>query len=167
MINAGWNHFAAVVDRNLDELRLYLNGALAGSDSLPAGFGNIDGGADNVAIGSLRSPAGVLDSFYTGALDEIRLWGVVRTQQEIQDNMNLEVESATGLIARWGLNDGAPSPTAADSIGSNDGTLNDPTWIDTGLVDLSGECASTPIPDCINCATDVDCDDSDLCTVDS
>ena len=113
--NAGqWNHFAAVVDRGAGQLRLYLNGAMAGSGSLPAGFGSIEGGANNVAIGSLRSGGGVLESFYTGALDEIRLWDGVRTLQEIQDNMNREIASALGLIARsWGHYDDFTTNMAA------------------------------------------------------
>ncbi|MDH3785954.1 MAG: hypothetical protein OEV00_11585, partial [Acidobacteriota bacterium] len=167
-VNAGqWNHFAAVLDRNLDELRLYLNGALAASSALPAGFAGIEGGTDNVAIGALRNgTTGVLDTFYTGALDEIRLWGVARTQQEIQDDMNLEVTSAPGLIARWGLNEGSPSSTTADSVGMNDGTLNGATWIAGGLAPL-GQCSITAVPGCIPCSSDPECTDSNPCTLNS
>jgi hypothetical protein len=63
-------------------------------------------------------------------VDEVRIWNVARTPAEIQGNLFNELTSGTGLIARWGLNDGSGS-TASNSIGGGvNGTLvASPTWV--------------------------------------
>jgi hypothetical protein len=57
--------------------------------------------------------------FYTGSIDDVRVWNVVRTQTEIQDNMNTELlGSETGLVAYYPLNQGiaAGDNTAIASV---------------------------------------------------
>ena len=45
--------------------------------------------------------------FYSGSIDDVRVWNVIRTQTEIQNNMNTELlGSETGLVAYYPLNQG-------------------------------------------------------------
>ena len=45
--------------------------------------------------------------FYTGNIDDVRVWNVIRTQVQIQDNMNSElVGNETGLVAYYTFNQG-------------------------------------------------------------
>ncbi len=77
----------------------------------------------------IRSNGTTALGFFQGVLDEARIWDHARTQQLIQDNMFLEIASGTGLLGRWGLNEGAGA-TAGNSVGGgDDGALtNSPTW---------------------------------------
>ena len=67
---------------------------------------------------------GVAAGFFPGRLDEARIWNVARTGAQIRANKNSEIaEPATGLIGRWGLDEGSGT-TVADSSGSGiNGTL--------------------------------------------
>ena len=40
---------------------------------------------------------------FNGRIDEVRIWNTVRTQAEIQANMNDELDAATGLLASYHL----------------------------------------------------------------
>lgn len=45
--------------------------------------------------------------FYTGSIDDVRVWNVIRTQAQSQDNMNAELfGSKIGLVAYYPLNKG-------------------------------------------------------------
>jgi hypothetical protein len=63
--------------------------------------------------------------FYAGSIDDVRVWNVIRTQTEIQDNMNTELlGSETGLVAYYPLNQGiaAGNNTAIATV--NDKSAN-------------------------------------------
>ncbi len=68
---------------------------------------------------------------FSGIMDEARIWNVARTQSEIISTINSELASGTGLIGRWGMNEGPGSTTIADSTApATNGTLvNGPTWV--------------------------------------
>jgi len=54
---------------------------------------------------------------FQGVLDEARVWNVAHTQLQIQATKNSELTSGTGLVARWGLNEGT-STVVGDSLGT-------------------------------------------------
>ena len=66
--------------------------------------------------------------FFHGLLDEVRIWDDARTTPQIQAAMSQEVESASGLIGRWALNEatGATAVSTARSI--NGAVVGSPTW---------------------------------------
>ncbi len=134
-------------------------------------------------------PAGYFD----GKIDEARVWNRALSQAEIQANMNVELRSGTGLIGRWGLNEGAGTIAGDSTTPAENGTLtNGPIWENTDLVDTGphtcmfvpddticddsdpcttdtcpvggNQCEHTPLPGC--CDADGDCDDSNTCTND-
>lgn len=65
-----------------------------------------------------------------GSIDEVRIWNNVRTQAEIQANMNVELSSGNGLVAAYHFNQGVAGgtntgiTTLIDAAGSNTGTLS-------------------------------------------
>jgi len=43
---------------------------------------------------------------FTGLIDEVRIWNIARTQTQIQNNMNSELNSQPGLVANYHFNQG-------------------------------------------------------------
>jgi len=109
-----WNHLALVFDSN--RRQHYINGELV--------FDIADPGA------MTKSP-GVPMRFFSdvqwqhtpaGAIDEVRLWNVARTQDQIRNFINTtNLAGETGLVGRWGLDANA---NATNSAGAARPVLN-------------------------------------------
>jgi len=123
--NGVWYHAAATYDGT--SWRLYLNGVLETTlaVSRPPRADSIQ----RAAVGSALNSTGVASGYFAGVIDEVRVWNGARTTQQILDNKGLEIASASGLVGRWGLNEGVGT-TAASSAGTTlNGTLtNGPLW---------------------------------------
>jgi hypothetical protein len=105
-----WTHVAVTYDGV--KRRHYINGELAAEFNQT---GSLPGSADPMRIGSdtqwNHSPA--------GNIDEVRLWNVARTIEQIRANLNVRITTAQpGLVAVWAL-DGNPN----DIIGARDGAV--------------------------------------------
>src|SRR5262245_23492996 len=105
-----WTHVAVVF--NGTQRLHYVNGELAGTF---AETGPLTTFGDDMRIGSDTqwqfTPA--------GAIDEVRLWNVARSQTQIRDNMDNEITTAQpGLVGVWSFNG-----NAQDVIGPHDGSL--------------------------------------------
>ena len=154
-----WTHFALVADRTpgAQRLRLYLNGDLAGLADATVWGTNAISTTDAITLGATRLGDGTLGLFYDGRLDEVRFWSTARTEAEIESTMNQQLQSAPGLLARWGLNEGSGGVTE-ESVAGTSATINGATWSTTALVDFGdGLCESTPL-------TGTTCDDGNACT---
>src|SRR5690349_1405138 len=99
------------------------------------------GSIQHAAIASALQSLGTLPAdsgYFSGAIDEARIWNRALAQNEIQANKGSELTSGGGLLARWGMNEGSGTGINS-SVGSFPGTLtNGPAWA-TGF----------PIPDSI------------------
>ncbi len=123
-----WHHAAATF--NGSQFCLYLDGALDGTcraTSLVPTFDSVQIPAVGTAYNSPAS-GNQAAGFFAGQVDEVRIWNTARTQAQIQASMNQELTSGTGLIGRWGLNEGSGTSAAA-SVGPNATLVNGPTWV--------------------------------------
>ena len=130
-----WYHMAATYDGQT--WKLYLNGVLDQTLILSSAFtpqsASIQHAALATGLQSSGNPTGA-SGYFSGVIDEPRVWNLVRSQTDIQDNMNSEITSGTGLLGRWGLNDGSGTSASNLISGSPQGTLiNNPNWVTPGF----------------------------------
>jgi hypothetical protein len=113
-----WHHVAAAFTRSTANLTVYLDGVQVAEQTL----GVLSDG-NTVPVGMGRGGSG--GYYFTGKLDDVRIWNTSRTASEIAANMAAEFSSApAGLIANWKF-DEASGTTAADSTPAPDNaTLN-------------------------------------------
>lgn len=132
--DGAWHHLAGTYDGA--NLKIFLDTVQQGSNV--ALTGNINtSNPTKLAVG-MRSPGA--DLFWTGQVDDVRVYNVARTQVEIASDYNSELTgSETGLTGYWKLNNAYTDST------SNANTLvaqNTPTF--TTDVPFTGVTASTP-----------------------
>ncbi len=116
-----WTHVAAVW--NGSTFKLFVNGILD-----PASVSTSNAlVSEELRLGNSRN----YNQPYAGALDEVRIWNLARTDAQILANINNELNAQTGLVAAYHFNQGvagASNPTVttlADASGNaNTGALN-------------------------------------------
>jgi predicted nucleotidyltransferase len=120
-----WYHIASVYDGA--NLSIYLNGNLENS----ASSGAITARSTSVIIGAEKqsdNPA----VFFNGQIDEVRVWNVARTVEEIREKMAFTLEGwEPGLVSYWQFNEGSGT-NAIDPLKGNNGVLinmNDSAWV--------------------------------------
>ncbi len=122
-----WYHVAWTFSSD-GELTAYINGEITRQGNFP---GSIQINTDPLHI---AAPDGT--QRYKGLLDEIRIWDVVRSHQEIRENMYLTLpESMPGLVSYWQFNAGEGNGLA-DLMGGNRGKLHNMTdddWVNSTI----------------------------------
>jgi gliding motility-associated-like protein len=95
-----WYHAAATYDGSI--IKYYINGCLI--NSIPAS-GNLVTNDFLTGIGmQSQNPTATTENF-RGNIDEVRIWNVARTEQEIQLNMNFLIPTTQpGLLAYYKFN---------------------------------------------------------------
>ncbi len=113
-----WQHLAVSVQSG--NTRLYVNGVQVGTTNTIA-FTNILT-SSNVSIGRGFGSG----RYFDGAIDEVRIWNVARSQDELRENMHLTLKgNETGLVSYYQFNNDDPIATVGgvkDAVGGNDGT---------------------------------------------
>ncbi|MFJ4770856.1 LamG-like jellyroll fold domain-containing protein [Streptomyces uncialis] len=114
-ITAGtWAHIAASYDGKT--ATLYINGAFGGSADL-ASTGD---GEAQLRIGSAQS-----GGFFSGVIDEVRIWGRSRSQSETAAEAGYRlIGNEAGLLAYYRLDEGAGTTVHDQSDSAVHGTLN-------------------------------------------
>jgi len=139
-----WHHIAATysgtcwdlfVDGNLETLNA---GVTACPNATPESISIQHAGL----AAALNSTGALGAGFFSGAIDEARVWNRALSLSEIQENRFSELTSGTGLIARWGLNEGTGT-TIDSSVGSFPGTVRSSTPT------LPAWAAGFPMPDSV------------------
>ncbi len=124
VVNTGnWVHVAATRNKATGLMQLYINGVLESSYT-------------QSNHGSLNVPSYIYlgrdnnGTFFNGTLDEVRLWNIVRTSQDINNNMNSELTGTpSGLVNYFKFDQGVAGgnnssvTTLTDAIGSNNQSL--------------------------------------------
>jgi hypothetical protein len=121
--NGTWYHVAATWDGSTGTMKLYINGIQEATASGPTGTRSAPPG---IRIGSIQTAI----QYFSGSIDELRIWNTVRTQAEIQSGMNSEVNTTAALVEYYKFNQGTANganpgvTTLTDNSGnSNNGTL--------------------------------------------
>lgn len=117
-----WYHVAVSYDYTTQTLKLYKDGILIDSNNnVPA-----PNNGNDIHIGSFNDAS----NLFNGSIDEVRIWNVARTEEQINGSKNCELQaSQLGLVAYYNLNQGIDSgnntseTTAIDATGTNNGTL--------------------------------------------
>ncbi|MFZ5517960.1 MAG: LamG-like jellyroll fold domain-containing protein [Candidatus Zhuqueibacterota bacterium] len=113
-----WQHIAVSYDANSNQVRMYINGVEQSLFQTRTPSGSIkDNSADVLYIGN---NATTTNTFH-GAIDDVRLWNVVRSKEQIQQQINAYLRGdENGLLAYWKMNEGF-----GDSLGDGSGHANE------------------------------------------
>jgi len=124
-----WNHAAAAYDGS--RLRLFLNGRLEADLLVDRPVRSR--GEEAVALATTMTPGGARAGFFSGMLREVRVWNGARTAEQVARVKDQDIDAAPGLVARWGLREGAGG-LAADSTGRHPSRLIfGARWVDGSM----------------------------------
>ena len=124
-----WTHIAVTLSAGTNTATMYINGAQIAQNT---NF-NLNPSSLGITTNNWIGRSQYNDPYFNGALDEVRMWSVARSQAQIQSSMHSELNAQAGLIAVYHFNQGVAggnnsSPavnTAADASGSSrTGMLN-------------------------------------------
>jgi len=132
-----WQHVAMTYDGSI--IKGYLNGAKVGEFGFSEEMNKPD---IPLLIGASRDGGSY---FFSGLIDEVRIWNVARTQEDIQATMNTTLQGdETGLVGYWNFDDGTANDSSLHS--GNHGMLQGDaeivplygTWPPPKIGDVSG-----------------------------
>lgn len=108
-LDGNWNHIAVTFDGT--NRYHYINGEIVGT--FP------ETGPLTTSTSAMRIGSDVSWQFTpTGAIDEVRLWSVARTTDQIRSTINVPLSAATpGLVSVWSLD-----ASGNDALGAHNGT---------------------------------------------
>jgi len=122
----GWFHVAATYDGA--SFHGFVNGSEQGAHPLTSVLATAQ---TVVRLG--WSP--FTDAHFDGMIDEVRLWNVARTAEEIKRTMSERLTGNEGwLVAYWRFDEGTGSIARDSSTRGNDGVLElGPAWVPSGV----------------------------------
>ncbi len=133
-----WYHLALTYDGA--NLFVYINGIEAGSTEA---FGQIINENVSLTIGRMVFQTTNFD--LDGQADEVSLWNIALTEQQIQDYMYADLTGEAGLVGYWNFNEGA-GDIANDAGGNdNDGLINGAAWSTDIPFTGGGQCDSSEV----------------------
>jgi len=112
---SGWNHVAIVYNNNTPSL--YLNGQFIKTGLTSTGIVHPSiaslGGGDATGYGTFQ-----------GGLDEVRIWNTARTQTQIQNTLNSQLNgNEIGLVGYYNFNESSGNIAEDGTINNNDGQI--------------------------------------------
>ena len=121
-----WHH--AAVTYNGTNFLLFLDGHL--ETTLFVGQPPRSDSIQHAAFASSLNSTGTPQGYFSGILDDVRIWNYARSASQIASNRTEQISSAAGLLGRWSLAE-TNGLIAHDSSGHGmHGTLvNGPRWV--------------------------------------
>ena len=126
-----WHHIVAVGDAtSYPHLKIYVNGELkASGGSNPGNTFGVGHNPTNYTIYIAKTVWGTTDKYYDGSMDEIRVWGDVRSQEEIKSNMFKHLDGdESNLQAYYQMSSASGTTLVDNSANSYDGTISSASW---------------------------------------
>ncbi|UCE19141.1 MAG: T9SS type A sorting domain-containing protein [Gemmatimonadota bacterium] len=147
-LNIGeWQH-VAVMYESAGEVEIFINGEKQPITQLVFPSNNLT--ESEFIIGGSAN----YGTAYNGIIDEVRLWNIVRTSDEIRTHWDSYLTGyEPGLVGYWQMNEGSGGSTVDCSGNGNDGTIVDASWIqgvhlspaivdadEDGILDIEDNC---------------------------
>jgi hypothetical protein len=149
-----WYHIAGTFDGS--NMRIYVNGKMEGVPT--ARIQPLEQNNNELRFGDYFGDEAAL----AGSLDEIRIWGVARSETELQNAMNIKLAgNESNLLGYWNLNDGSGLGAIDLTTNGNNGTLinmdSSSDWITSTapIGDASIFAESAEIAETSSCEIDV------------
>ena len=96
-----WYHIAGVIDAKRDSMKLFVNGIEVGNNTL-SGKQSFYESQFPLRIGWTHEIERPTQSPFVGLIDEVRIWNIARTENEIWSDMNTLLKGdEPGLVAYW------------------------------------------------------------------
>ena len=121
IISETWHHLVLTYDGS--NMILYIDGIEAGSTGA---YGQITNEFSPFNIGRLVWQTANFD--LDGQVDEMSLWNITLTEQQVQDYMYADLTGEEGLVGYWKLNEGTGSTAYDSSDEGNNGQIYGATW---------------------------------------
>ena len=116
-----WYHVAGVIDAKNGVMRIFINGAEVANRDFPKKEFYIS--KLPLRIGWTHEEKEILHGAFAGQIDEVRVWNIARTQEEIQKTMHTTLSvKDSGLVGYWGFED-AGNIAVYSSPNRSDGEL--------------------------------------------
>jgi len=156
-----WHHVAAVLKSDgtpdLSDIKLYVDGIEESTTSPSQPINTV--GYANVQVGvfggvgrwldddHLAWPPANNERYFEGVIDEVRIWNVARSREEIQANMHRPLKGdEPGLVGYWNFDEGQGLIIYDLSPKGNNGYLrHGPVWVDSDVP--IGFCNTPPVAD--------------------
>ena len=120
--NSGWVHIAYTRDGVGDNHEIYINGVPQAINTNPYTFAN------NNALKEIGRGTSQLQN-YEGKIDQVSIWNIALSQQEIQNYMNCSPQgNEVGLVGYWNFEEGSGNTAYDQTSNGNDGIINGATY---------------------------------------
>lgn len=128
-----WQHVAMTYNADTREVKVYVNGLLQSAGTLRMGRVTIKGDSPDrmFLIGKSYDDA----RWFEGNMSEVRVWNVVRTQEEIAGHIYGVDPKTPGLVGYWKMDNSNSPNIVKDATGNgNDAKANKPlSWHNVSL----------------------------------
>ena len=120
-----WQHIAVTYD-DQNVVTIFINGVEQPISQATPPSGDVkDNSRDGLYIGNDASSGSTFD----GLIDEVRIWNVLRTGEEIRENRDFYLSGTeSGLVGYWKMNEGNGDTLQDHSWNGNDGIVVDADW---------------------------------------
>jgi hypothetical protein len=133
----------------------YLKGYINGKQVINTATFNADITNTTPVIIGMAPWYNLHEKYFKGYMDEIRIWNVVRTEEEIRANMYKELAgNESNLAAYYKMSNGSGTTLTDNQAGGiNNGTINGASWTASGAFTGSGKALQFDgVDDYVDCA---------------